>query len=426
MISHGASSFLKERLFDASDAYRLHICDICGLTAIANLKKNQFECRICHNKTNISQIHLPYSAKLLFQELIFTRDIAIHEDSLKKLKEIQAQNEKYSCQLNNTKSKLEEAEKEINLLRKKLNYLNKELSTAQIEKKSTKDYISKIKSSIIYMKSQYANDLRKRDQQLLKLKEYLLGSELSKRNKNLSTMQIQKNPTLHKGPIYTPSLAIEDTITTEKLSEEAFSNLLLFSQEVSNVNIQLNNIIFQVLSDLDYLIGTKEDSEPLFSSSSSPTILEAQLQVRLKLLSDIVFRSNNAPLVETGAKDQEIYFLKQEIQKLNNNWQETKEYLGNFQKSLFRNKDNYDKEWKDQIDKNISDENISPILREQKRELINNYKLLSLEEDNKMESFFNDSKNATNANILSFQKENALQQELEEVLGLLPKTPIQK
>ncbi|EMR10912.1 DNA-directed RNA polymerase II subunit RPB2 [Pneumocystis murina B123] len=70
MISHGASSFLKERLFDASDAYRLHICDICGLTAIANLKKNQFECRICHNKTNISQIHLPYSAKLLFQELM--------------------------------------------------------------------------------------------------------------------------------------------------------------------------------------------------------------------------------------------------------------------------------------------------------------------------------------------------------------------
>ena len=70
MIAHGASSFLKERLFDVSDPFRVHVCDICGLmTVVAKLKKNSFECKNCNNRSQISQVYLPYAAKLLFQEL---------------------------------------------------------------------------------------------------------------------------------------------------------------------------------------------------------------------------------------------------------------------------------------------------------------------------------------------------------------------
>lgn len=57
-------------MFDASDAYRVHVCDICGLMAVANLKKGLFECRVCVEKVRVSQVHLPYAAKLLFQELM--------------------------------------------------------------------------------------------------------------------------------------------------------------------------------------------------------------------------------------------------------------------------------------------------------------------------------------------------------------------
>ena len=70
IISHGAAAFLKERLFDQSDAYRIHVCEKSGLIAIANLKKQQFSSPIHQADAAVAQVFVPYACKLLFQELM--------------------------------------------------------------------------------------------------------------------------------------------------------------------------------------------------------------------------------------------------------------------------------------------------------------------------------------------------------------------
>jgi DNA-directed RNA polymerase II subunit RPB2 len=70
LVSHGAANFLRDRLYGCSDPYRVHVCDDCGMLAIANLKQQEFSCRYCGNHTRFSQVHIPYAGKLLFQELM--------------------------------------------------------------------------------------------------------------------------------------------------------------------------------------------------------------------------------------------------------------------------------------------------------------------------------------------------------------------
>lgn len=70
IVAHGASAFLKERMLDVSDNFRVFICRKCGLIATANPEKNIYKCTNCKNNADINQVRMPYSMKLLLQELL--------------------------------------------------------------------------------------------------------------------------------------------------------------------------------------------------------------------------------------------------------------------------------------------------------------------------------------------------------------------
>jgi DNA-directed RNA polymerase II subunit RPB2 len=68
ILAHGTAALLQERLFLNSDAYRMHVCNKCGMTAVADIDANSVYCKAC-DTSDCSQIYIPYAAKLMFQEL---------------------------------------------------------------------------------------------------------------------------------------------------------------------------------------------------------------------------------------------------------------------------------------------------------------------------------------------------------------------
>ena len=70
IVAHGAGCFLKERMLDVSDNYRVFVCKKCGLFCVVNPERNIYKCNNCRNQTDIVQARIPYSMKLLIQELM--------------------------------------------------------------------------------------------------------------------------------------------------------------------------------------------------------------------------------------------------------------------------------------------------------------------------------------------------------------------
>jgi len=78
MLAHGMSRFCRERLYDASDKYSTYVCKSCGMIAPYNdggksrYVKDDFtihKCNTCDNMTRFAKVEIPYSYKLMAQEL---------------------------------------------------------------------------------------------------------------------------------------------------------------------------------------------------------------------------------------------------------------------------------------------------------------------------------------------------------------------
>uniref|UniRef100_A0A6C0HIB8 DNA-directed RNA polymerase n=1 Tax=viral metagenome TaxID=1070528 RepID=A0A6C0HIB8_9ZZZZ len=79
MIAHGMSKFCRERLYNVSDKYAVHVCKKCGMVATFNNGDKSIlrakagmtvhKCNTCGNMTDFVYVEVPYAFKLMSQEL---------------------------------------------------------------------------------------------------------------------------------------------------------------------------------------------------------------------------------------------------------------------------------------------------------------------------------------------------------------------
>ena len=69
MAASGVSAFLRDRLLEQSDDYKMWICNRCGLAAVVSKDGSVKECKLCETD-DVSLVRIPYGAKLVTQELM--------------------------------------------------------------------------------------------------------------------------------------------------------------------------------------------------------------------------------------------------------------------------------------------------------------------------------------------------------------------
>jgi len=79
MIAHGMSKFCRERMYNVSDKYAVHVCKRCGMIATFNngdkgIMRSKagmtvHKCNTCDNVTDFTYVEVPYAYKLMAQEL---------------------------------------------------------------------------------------------------------------------------------------------------------------------------------------------------------------------------------------------------------------------------------------------------------------------------------------------------------------------
>ncbi|EWC45796.1 hypothetical protein DRE_05133 [Drechslerella stenobrocha 248] len=228
------------------------------------------------------------------------------------------------------KSRCEELERRCATLQGQERVLNANVRSAEITAKALKDETSRLKVMVQQVRTQCANDIRKRDHQLAKLKDRLLEKSRGGRG--------NKQPTAFPGVALSGSAAFATTSqqgsytdaatsgipTDQTLTEDTTAILTELSQNLADENDTLVSMIQSTVTTLKAISGMDTDVDPeaeledgernVIANDVSHAALSAEVDDVLEHLKEMLTQPNYVPVEDLDMRDREIERLRAQLQ----------------------------------------------------------------------------------------------------------------
>lgn len=208
-------------------------------------------------------------------------------------------------------------------------HFNSTLRTTESASKSLRDEVSRLKVQLQQVRTQSANDLRKRDVQIGKLKDRLLDARRNPKASNtiiINGIAAGYNPTI---PDNTEQLS---GCQPDCLAQDTADALTEISQTLADENDNLVSIANHAINTIGALLGKEDDSlcvpgldrtfndEFLVSTPRSFDTLSDKLTNLLEGLRDLINQPNYVAIEELEARDSEIERLKTKNAVIEEEW----------------------------------------------------------------------------------------------------------
>ncbi|CAI7640277.1 unnamed protein product [Penicillium palitans] len=292
----------------------------------------------------------------LVNDLVLRRDReSEHRESLSTtIRTLQASEVEQTTEIGKLKTKTSELTRSLALAEAQTRTLKSNMSSAEANIRSFKEQVQRMKSTVQQVRAQCANDIRKRDLEMQKLKSHLAERQRGKRE-GLSVTTININPASDRSRL----LASGGERVNDpgySLKQETTDFLTELCQHLSDENdtlIELARSTVHTLKDLQGLtqaengngeneqsgmamsVGAQKSSAgPVTSLPTSCEELSVHMEGVLEHLRTLLTNPSFVPLEEVEMRDEEIKRLREGWVKMESRWKQAVTMMGGWQRRL--------------------------------------------------------------------------------------------